>query len=177
VLNAHRASDASGEGFAVRLFRGANARGFVRALTDQPTALAAGFAKAERVLKALYVRRLHLWPRFAAQVKETLDDLGTAARLCPFLCARPAGGGLHGVPLRAPRRAHARAAARFALRCSSRACRLSSISGETRCAHQEVDSAWMQAVPKQPQAAGTGPPCALAHAIACTRSEKCHRLR
>lgn len=45
VLNAHRASDASGEGFAVRLFRGANRSGFVRALTDQPTALTAGFAK------------------------------------------------------------------------------------------------------------------------------------
>lgn len=45
VLNSHRASDASGEGFAVRLFRAANRRGFVRALSDQPTSLSAGFAK------------------------------------------------------------------------------------------------------------------------------------
>jgi len=82
VLNAHRASDASGEGFAVRLFRGANAAGFVRGLTDAPTALAAGFAKVERVLKALYVRRLHLWPRVAALVKETLDNRETTVRLC-----------------------------------------------------------------------------------------------
>ena len=26
-------------------------------------------------MKALFVRRLHLWPRFAAHVKEGLDDL------------------------------------------------------------------------------------------------------
>ena len=45
VLNAHNATDTSGEGFAVRLFRKGNQRGFIRALSDQPSFFAAGFNK------------------------------------------------------------------------------------------------------------------------------------
>lgn len=131
VLNAHRVTDTSGEGFAVRLFRAANAAGFVRAFSDAPTSFA-GFNKVntsletlqamwsaaailangrgtralpeavllgsssrakildsdqeaehwsglrllqvEKVMKALYVRKLFLWPRFQATVKEALED-------------------------------------------------------------------------------------------------------
>jgi len=135
VLNAHRVTDTSGDGFAVRLFRAANAAGFVRAFSDAPTSFA-GFNKVntsletlqalwsavvilangrgtwalpeavllgslggslsrakildsdqeaehwsglrllqvEKVMKALYVRKLFLWPRFQATVKEALED-------------------------------------------------------------------------------------------------------
>lgn len=45
IMNAHRVTDASGEAFAVRLFRMANKRGFVRAFSDQPTGFASGFNK------------------------------------------------------------------------------------------------------------------------------------
>ena len=45
IMNAHRVTDASGEAFAVRLFRMSNKRGFVRAFSDQPTGFAAGFNK------------------------------------------------------------------------------------------------------------------------------------
>lgn len=45
VMNAHRVTDASGEAFAVRLFRMANKRGFIRAFSDQPTGFASGFNK------------------------------------------------------------------------------------------------------------------------------------
>ncbi len=45
VLNAHNVTDTSGEGFAVRLFRKGNQRGFIRALSDQPAFFAAGFNK------------------------------------------------------------------------------------------------------------------------------------
>ena len=48
VLNAHRVAENSGEGFAVRLFRAANSRGFVRAFSDQPVSFL-GFSKV-RVL-------------------------------------------------------------------------------------------------------------------------------
>jgi DNA excision repair protein ERCC-4 len=48
ILNAHNVSDTSGEGFAVRLFRKGNQRGFVRALSDQPSFFASGFAKVQR---------------------------------------------------------------------------------------------------------------------------------
>ena len=48
VMNAHRVTDASGEAFAVRLFRMANKRGFIRAFSDQPTGFASGFNKVRR---------------------------------------------------------------------------------------------------------------------------------
>lgn len=44
VLNAHRVTETSGEGFAVRLFRAANRNGFVRAFSDQPVSFL-GFSK------------------------------------------------------------------------------------------------------------------------------------
>ncbi len=187
VLNAHRASDASGEGFAVRLFRGANAAGFVRGLTDAPTALAAGFAKVERVLKALYVRRLHLWPRFAAQVRETLDDLGTSVRLRPRQAPlhKESRGLFHnqarrrGLLTRCVRASAAAGVAACACACARRwPLRFALTAGmHARRAQQEVGSAGLQAVPKQPQAASTSLPRALAHAISCTWSESHHRLR
>ena len=57
ILNAHRVTDNSGEGFAVRLYRqgsglgvstgqgsaAGNDQGFVRAFSDNPNAFAAGF--------------------------------------------------------------------------------------------------------------------------------------
>ena len=48
VLNAHNVADTSGEGFAVRLFRKGNQRGFIRALSDQPAFFAAGFNKVRQ---------------------------------------------------------------------------------------------------------------------------------
>ena len=45
IVNAHRLTDSSGEAFAVRLYRTGNASGFVRAVSDQPTAFTAGFNK------------------------------------------------------------------------------------------------------------------------------------
>lgn len=44
VVNAHRVTDTSGEGFAVRLLRASNPAGFVRAFSDQPTSFG-GFNK------------------------------------------------------------------------------------------------------------------------------------
>lgn len=35
--------------------------------------MVSGFAKAERIMKCLYVRRLHLWPRFQVYVSEELE--------------------------------------------------------------------------------------------------------
>ena len=51
ILNANSVTDSSGEGFAVRLFRKGNQRGFVRAITDNPAAFAAGFNKVCMCLK------------------------------------------------------------------------------------------------------------------------------
>eukprot|EP00884_Botryococcus_braunii_P016200 jgi/Botrbrau1/3263/Bobra.174_1s0034.1 len=49
VLNAHKVTDTSGEGFALRLFRAGNKKGFVRALSDQPVHFSHGFAKMVEV--------------------------------------------------------------------------------------------------------------------------------
>eukprot|EP01025_Chloroclados_australasicus_P058003 TRINITY_DN72584_c0_g1_i1.p1 TRINITY_DN72584_c0_g1~~TRINITY_DN72584_c0_g1_i1.p1 ORF type:complete len:282 (-),score=6.70 TRINITY_DN72584_c0_g1_i1:84-893(-) len=73
ILNAHQVSDSSGEGFAVRLFRNVNKRGYVRAFSDDPVQFSGGFSKAEKVMKALFVTRLSLWPRYNAQVKTDLE--------------------------------------------------------------------------------------------------------
>ena len=48
VVNAHLVQDTTGEGFAVRLFRKGNQRGFVRALSDQPCSFVSGFNKVYR---------------------------------------------------------------------------------------------------------------------------------
>ena len=45
VMNAHRVTDSSQDGFAVRLFRESNKEGFIRAFSDQPVSFTTGFAK------------------------------------------------------------------------------------------------------------------------------------
>lgn len=57
----------------MRLFKAANPAGTVRGFSDAPSAFASDFNKSEKVLKALHVRRLYLWPRFQAAVKADLE--------------------------------------------------------------------------------------------------------
>ncbi|XP_037427001.1 DNA repair endonuclease UVH1-like isoform X2 [Triticum dicoccoides] len=63
LLAAHRSSDTSADAFIARLLRQRRLLP-VYAFSDRPHAMVAGFAKAERTMKSLYVRCLHLWPRF-----------------------------------------------------------------------------------------------------------------
>ncbi|AQK60715.1 DNA repair endonuclease UVH1 [Zea mays] len=63
LLSAHRSTDTSSDAFICRLLRQRNLLP-VYAFSDCPHAMVAGFSKAERTMKSLYVRRLHLWPRF-----------------------------------------------------------------------------------------------------------------
>ena len=55
LMNAHRVTDASQDGFAVRLFRETNRTGFVRAFSDQPNSFASGFAKVMPALRSLQI--------------------------------------------------------------------------------------------------------------------------
>lgn len=64
ILNAHSLSDTSTEAFIVRILRLTNLSLYVRAFSDRPHSMVSGFAKAERTLKCLFLRKLHLWPRF-----------------------------------------------------------------------------------------------------------------
>lgn len=74
VLNAHRVTESNGEGFATRLLRAGNPLASVRGLSEAAGTMAGDFNRAEKVLKALFLRRLHLWPRFQAQVRADLEQ-------------------------------------------------------------------------------------------------------
>ncbi|KAK4728414.1 hypothetical protein R3W88_021402 [Solanum pinnatisectum] len=73
ILNAHSLSDTSTEAFIVRILRSTNRSLYVRAFSDRPHSMVSGFAKAESTLKCLFVRKLHLWPRFQVYVSQDLE--------------------------------------------------------------------------------------------------------
>lgn len=73
LLNAHALAETSTEAFIVRILRSSNRALFVRAFSDRPHAMVSGFAKAERTLKCLFLRKLHLWPRFQVYVSQDLE--------------------------------------------------------------------------------------------------------
>jgi hypothetical protein len=81
ILNAHRVTEQSGEGFAVRLLREGNKDAFVRGLSDAPGQLSQGLSSLERSMRALHVREVFLWPRFRSEVQESLVDVHVC---CPF---------------------------------------------------------------------------------------------
>ncbi len=72
VGRANRVVDSSTEAFILRLFRQGNKNGFVMAFSDDPEAFQSGFARPEKVLRALKIRKIHLWPRNHLLV---VDDL------------------------------------------------------------------------------------------------------
>ena len=73
ILNAHSLSETCTEAFIVRIIRSLNPAAYVRAFSDKPHAMVSGFAKAERIMKCLFLRRLHLWPRFQVHVSQELE--------------------------------------------------------------------------------------------------------
>jgi hypothetical protein len=56
-------------------------QGFLRAFSDNPNAFASGFNRMEKVMKALRVRRLLLFPRFHQTVKDSLETSGPQVRM------------------------------------------------------------------------------------------------
>lgn len=80
VAHAEHVTDQSTEAFILRIFRtqkqfaSPDQPGFVKALSDEPETLLSGFAKVDKVLKALHVRRLFLFPRFHSSIADELDQ-------------------------------------------------------------------------------------------------------
>ncbi len=62
------------ESFILRLYRQKNKTGFVKAFSGSPIAFTTGFCKVDRVMRNLFVRNLYLWPRFHANVAESLKE-------------------------------------------------------------------------------------------------------
>ncbi|XP_043278151.1 DNA repair endonuclease XPF [Venturia canescens] len=67
ILNSYQ------EAFALRLYRQANRTGFIKAFTNSALAFTVGFAQVERVMKALFVKNLYLWPRYHSIVNNSLS--------------------------------------------------------------------------------------------------------
>ncbi|KAJ0047914.1 hypothetical protein Pint_15750 [Pistacia integerrima] len=73
ILNTHALSDSSTETFICRIVKSFNKKAYIRAFSDKPTAMVSGFSKTERIMKSLFIRKLHLWPRFQVNVSEELE--------------------------------------------------------------------------------------------------------
>lgn len=74
LLKAHQTLESCQEAFILRLFRERNTTGFVKAFSEQPTALIAGFNHVYRLMIACQARQLHVWPRFHASVQSCLKE-------------------------------------------------------------------------------------------------------
>lgn len=76
VAHAEQVTEQSTEAFILRIFQAQKkpfGSGFVKAFTESPDQLMAGFAKVDKILKALHVRRLYLYPRFHHSIREELE--------------------------------------------------------------------------------------------------------
>jgi len=73
VSRAHRISDSAQDSFILRLYRQKNKEGFIKAFSASPIFFSTGFCQVERVMKNLFVRHLHLWPRFHKNVSTSLE--------------------------------------------------------------------------------------------------------
>lgn len=72
VLQAHTVLESCQEAFCLRLYRQNNKTGFIKAFSDNPEAFTYRFGQVERVMKALFVKELYIWPRFQVLVQQTL---------------------------------------------------------------------------------------------------------
>lgn len=74
VYRAHELHEATQEAFILRLYRLKNRQGFVKAFSESPEDFTRGFAKVEKIMRNLFVRKLYILPRFEASVIATLDS-------------------------------------------------------------------------------------------------------
>jgi len=73
VTKAHRIMDSAQDSFILRLYRQKNKEGFIKAFSASPVSFSAGFCQVERVMKNLFIRHLHLWPRFQKTIATSLE--------------------------------------------------------------------------------------------------------
>lgn len=75
VYRAHNILRCYQEAFAIRLYRQTNKTGFIKAFSSSALSFTTGFSTVERVMKALFVKKLYLWPRFHKTVSNSLSNL------------------------------------------------------------------------------------------------------
>jgi len=76
IGHADQVNNDSTEAFIIRIYTSQKRRDqcFIKAFTDNSENLLSGFAKIDKVLKALQVRHLYLYPRFHDAIKNELDQ-------------------------------------------------------------------------------------------------------
>ncbi|KAK2583994.1 hypothetical protein KPH14_006454 [Odynerus spinipes] len=75
VYRAHNILRCYQEAFAIRLYRQTNKTGFIKAFSNSALSFTSGFATVERVMKALFIKKLYLWPRFHSIVNNSLSKV------------------------------------------------------------------------------------------------------
>ena len=61
------------EAFIIRLYREKNKDGFVKAFSDAPDHITSGLYPLKSIMKELQLRKVHIYPRFHEEVKESLE--------------------------------------------------------------------------------------------------------
>ncbi|KAJ3660762.1 hypothetical protein Zmor_005196 [Zophobas morio] len=74
VLRAHKVLESCQEAFALRLFRQSNKTGFIKAFSNSVQSFTMGYGQVERVMRALFVKELYIWPRFHSVVIQSLKE-------------------------------------------------------------------------------------------------------
>lgn len=72
VYKAHRIYDDCLMSFIMRLYRMKNKKGFVKALSQNPQSFFGDYGKLDKIMRALFVVKLYLWPRFHATIQSSL---------------------------------------------------------------------------------------------------------
>ncbi|KAF5277730.1 hypothetical protein FQR65_LT03710 [Abscondita terminalis] len=74
VLRGHTVLESCQEAFALRLYRQKNKTGFVKAFSNSVQSFTIGFGHVERIMRALFVKELYIWPRFHSLVTQSLRE-------------------------------------------------------------------------------------------------------
>lgn len=72
VLQAHTVLESCQEAFCLRLYRQHNKTGFIKAFSNNSESFTIGFGQVERIMRALFVKELFIWPRFHLLVQQSL---------------------------------------------------------------------------------------------------------
>ncbi|XP_068632309.1 DNA repair endonuclease XPF isoform X2 [Battus philenor] len=74
VLRAHTVLESCQEAFVLRLYRQKNKTGFIKAFSNSPISFTFGYHQVEKVMRALFVTELYLWPRFHGIIIKSLKN-------------------------------------------------------------------------------------------------------
>ena len=73
VYNAHKILESHQEAFILKLYRSKNQKGFIKGLSQSPSAFLKGYGSVDRTMRSLFATQLFLWPRSRDAVLHSLD--------------------------------------------------------------------------------------------------------